>query len=260
MGFRTIYGYSYSENGWRMIDINSCDRLPIPGTNLVLPFRAGDASVILRGWLSWFNKNVEPLNNPGRGYTDEGSWTATNDVGNSNHLSGSAADLNWSEHAFRVSYSGFTPSEIATCRKGLELFEQCIWWGQDWNTPKDAMHFQLNFGESDSRIKTLAAKLRGGYLNIFTANGVDPVFVTPSPIGNEEILKYGSYGPSVVKLQSGMNAVFKRYAAMPLVVDGDFGPKTKFAIQEFQFRSGLDVDGEVGPKTRAALAKFKIIV
>ncbi len=257
MGFRTAYGNTYSENGWRMIDSDSCDRLPIPGTNLILPFRAGDASVVLRGWASWFNNNVESLNNPGRGYTDEGSFTWTNDVGNSNHLSGTAMDLNWSEHTFYVSYSGFSATEIAACRRGLDLFKSCIWWGQDWNSPKDPMHFQLNFGEGDARIASLAKDLRGGYLGIF-AGGSAPIVVTPVVSGGT--LQYGSYGPAVKTLQTGMNKVFPRYNAMPLVVDGDFGPKTQAAVKEFQWRSGLVSDGIVGPLTRAALAKYNIKV
>lgn len=262
MGFITRYGNAYSENGWRMISPDMCDREKIPGCGLILPFRAGDASVVMRAWLSWFNANVENLNNPGRGYTDEGSYTVINDVGNSNHLSGTAADLNWSEHNFRVSYSGFTAAEIAATRRGLQLFFGCIWWGQDWNSPKDPMHFQLNFAEGDPRIKALADKLRGGYLGIFAPGGPEvPVVVAkPIPIGSNEILKYGSFGPAVSHLQDLMNMVFKKYVAMPLVVDGDFGPKTESAVKEFQFRSGLQVDGEVGPITKKELAKYNINV
>lgn len=261
MGFRTAYGNTYSENGWRMIDVNSCDRKPIPGTGLILPFRAGNASTVLRAWASWFNANVESLNNAGRGYTDEGSWTNTNDVGNSNHLSGTAMDLNWSEHAFRVSYSGFTSGEIAATRRGLVLFNSCIWWGQDWNSPKDPMHFQLNFGEDDSRISDLAKRLNDGYLGIFTASGPEVSTPTsPVSVGSNDLLEYGSHGNAVMVLQRGMNKVFKGYKAMPLVVDGDFGPKTESAVKEFQWRSGIEIDGKVGPITRGKLAKFGIVV
>jgi Putative peptidoglycan binding domain/D-alanyl-D-alanine carboxypeptidase len=259
MGFRVAYGNTRSENGWRMCDIQECDRLPIPGSGLVLPFRKGDASVLMRGWLSWFNANVESLNNPGRGFSDEGSWTPVNDVGNSNHLSGTAADLNWSEHAFRVSYSGFNGGEIAKCREGLKLFKNCIWWGQDWNSPKDAMHFQLNFPEGDQRIIDLARDLRGGYLGIFGEGGpvvIPPVI--PIPIGSNDRLEYGSRGPAVATLQNGMNRVFPRYAACPLEVDGDFGPKTQAAVREFQYRSNLEVSGIVGPLTKKELLKYGI--
>jgi hypothetical protein len=259
MSFRTIYGYAYSENGWRMCNRDECDDTAPPGLpGLRLPVRKGDASTILKAWAAWFSVNVENLNNPGRKFTDEGCWTPTNSVGNSNHLSGTAMDLNWSEHAFRVSYGGFTSTEIAQCRKGLGLFENTIWWGQDWRTPKDAMHFQLNLAESNSKNATFATKLRNGFLGIYGSGAVPAPPPVTIPVGSTELLQYGSTGPAVLVLQQGMNKVFPRYRAMPLVVDGDFGPMTRDAVIEFQRRSGLNPDGKVGPITRRELAKFGI--
>ncbi len=257
MGFRGLI----TENGWRACDRSDCDDSPPPGLpGLRLPVRGGDASTILKAWASWFSFNVENLNNRGRGFSDEGCWTATNSVWNSNHLSGTAMDLNWSEHAFRVSYSGFTNQEIAQCRKGLALFENTIWWGQDWNSPKDAMHFQLNLAESNPKNREFAKRLREGYLGIWTGTPPPASVPVSAPVGSDDVLRYGSSGPAVVALQKGLNAVFPKYRAMPLSVDGDFGPATESAVKEFQLRSGLDVDGEVGPITRAELAKYRIKV
>lgn len=262
MGFRNVYGNRYSENGWRMCDANECVSNPIPGTSLRLPFRKGEPDVIMRAWLSFFNRNVESLNNPGRGFSDEGSFTWTNDVGTSNHLSGTAADLNWSDHVFRVSYSGFTNVEIAKCREGLKLFEGNVWWGQDWNSPKDAMHFQMNTAEGNQKNVEFAHRLLAGHLGIFGDNPQPPppIVVVPADQGDGSLLQYGSTGPAVAVLQRGMNAVFPRYRAMPLAVDGDFGPATKSAVIEFQTRDGQcgPADGIVGEQTRARLAVFGI--
>ena len=116
MGFRTAYGLSWSENGWRMCDWNECDTGPVPGTNnLRLPIRKGDANLILKGWVAWFNAHVESLANS-RGYSDEGSFTWTNSVASSNHLSATAVDLNWTDHPFLVSYGGFDTFEISKVR------------------------------------------------------------------------------------------------------------------------------------------------
>jgi len=261
VGFRTVYGNNYSENGWRMCDANECDSGEIPGTTLRLPFRKGPPHDIMRAWLSWFNRNVESLNNAGRGFTDEGSFTWTNDVGTSNHLSGTAADLNWSEHAFRVSYSGFSPLEISKCREGLELFrhkgQQTVWWGQDWNSPKDAMHFQMNLAESNPLNREFADKLLGGYLGIF--KGTPPPVVSPDPVapGDDTTLSYGSHGPAVAVLQRGINAVFPRYRACPLQIDGDFGPMTRNAVIEFQNRDGK-CDNVLGNVTAATKKRFAV--
>lgn len=259
MSFRTVYGRTISENGWRMCNADECDNGVVPGTTLRLPIRSGDANTILKGWCAWFHKNVENLNNPGRGYTDEGSFTWTNSVASSNHLSGTAVDLNWSEHAFQVSYSGFSQSEIARVRQGLGLFEGTIWWGQDWNSPKDPMHFQLNLAEGNPRNAAFAAKLRGGYLGIWTSGGPDPAPApNPAPINTGALLQYGSTGPAVAVLQTGFNKVFPSYPGLPLAVDGDFGPRTQAAVREFQRRVGIDADGIVGPITRERLARYGI--
>ena len=255
MGFRTVYGRQWSENGWRMADYSEMDTGVVPGTNgLRLPIRKGDANVVLKGWVAWFNKHVENLNNF-KGYADEGSWTPTNSVASSNHLSGTAVDLNWHEkdRLALISYAGFNTAERAAVRKGLALFEGCIWWGQDWASPKDAMHFQLNYPEGDKRIVALADKLRKGYLGIWTGKPI-----TAGPPAEPGVLKYGSSGPVVKLLQDGLNKNFPKYPGLPLDVDGDFGPRTDTAVREFQRRTGLKVDGIVGPQTRLEFAKYGV--
>lgn len=264
MAFIIKQGYRYSENGWRMCNIQECDRMEIPGTGLKLWFRKGAANDIMRAWLSWFNANVENLNNPGRGYTDEGSYTDSNAVPNSNHNSATAADLNWSEHAFRVSYSGFTNHEIAKTREGLRLFthrgKQLIWWGQDWASPKDPMHFQLNIAESDPVNREFADMLLAGHLGIFKSNGQPGTIPSLPPIipvepGDGLIIRYGSTGANVRRIQAFLKK-FYSYTHGNLVVDGDFGPATDRAVKEFQWRNGLAADGEVGPLTKAAFKKY----
>jgi peptidoglycan hydrolase-like protein with peptidoglycan-binding domain len=119
------------------------------------------------------------------------------------------------------------------------------------------MHFQLHFPEGDPRIKALAKELRNGYLGIYAPGG--PEVVTPVPPATSgQILRYGSFGPLVTKLQAGLNRVFPSYPTMPLVVDGDFGPRTDLAVKEFQSRVGIEADGVVGPITKGWLARFGI--
>ncbi len=54
----------------------------------------------------------------------------------------------------------------------------------------------------------------------------------------------------VKKIQTALN---ERGATPPLVVDGQYGPKTKAAVTAFQSANGLQADGWAGPLTQHAL-------
>lgn len=62
------------------------------------------------------------------------------------------------------------------------------------------------------------------------------------------ILKKGSKGPEVRKLQEALNKNGSK-----LTVDGDFGKNTEDAVKKFQKKAKLKADGKVGPMTEAAL-------
>lgn len=66
------------------------------------------------------------------------------------------------------------------------------------------------------------------------------------------VLRPGSTGPMVEKLQDRLRTAYSAYAGH-LVVDGTYGPVTEGAVREFQRRAGLTVDGIAGPLTLAAL-------
>jgi len=183
-----------TENGWPRCDSDDCERLPIPGTNIVIPIRSGDADIILRAWCAWFNKNVEPLEDTK--YPDECGWTATNSVADSNHLSGTAVDLNPEKHPFNE-YTYFS-DRIAQVRWGQQLFRDCIWWGADWRSPHDEMHFQLNFPEDDPRITLLANDLRSGYLGIYD-------------LPEKEKPKVGKHAKPEVLVQADQESFFSLY-------------------------------------------------
>lgn len=76
----------------------------------------------------------------------------------------------------------------------------------------------------------------------------------PKPTPAKPILKIGSTGAEVKKLQRNMNRVFPAYSK--LVVDGIYGNATANVIKNFQRRARLTPDGIVGPLTRSALARY----
>ena len=71
----------------------------------------------------------------------------------------------------------------------------------------------------------------------------------PAPVSDPTI-KLGARGAAVKTAQERLNA---HGAALRLVVDGIFGPKTDAAVRAFQKASKLTVDGIVGPNTWKAL-------
>jgi peptidoglycan hydrolase-like protein with peptidoglycan-binding domain len=70
----------------------------------------------------------------------------------------------------------------------------------------------------------------------------------PLPSG-DGMLRVGSTGNAVKKLQSNLNTVMKS----GLSVDGQFGPATEAAVKAFQSKYKLEVDGIFGPASAAMM-------
>lgn len=67
------------------------------------------------------------------------------------------------------------------------------------------------------------------------------------------VLHQGSHGQAVVALQRELAALGYEHKGHPLKDDGDFGPTTRAAVEDFQRKHGLDPDGKVGNDTVEAL-------
>lgn len=173
VSYRTVYGNTHSEKGWRMVNRDACDIVRIPGLSLVntAPLRIGAPLTILGAWLRWYDQNVEEITSPVWG------WSATNDVANSNHLAGVAVDINapkypWGSRTMSATLKG-------RVRAGLALFEGSVFWGADWSRA-DEMHYDMAWREGDPRNDAFAAKLRDGYLGIYKPAPQPPA---PTPEG-----------------------------------------------------------------------------
>ncbi|SUE29597.1 Uncharacterised protein [Nocardia farcinica] len=209
MSFRTAYGYTHSENGWRMCNRDEC---VLPGVLLGLPFtdtapvRSGVAATILGAWLVWYHRNVEPISSPVWG------WSAENLVPNSNHLSGTALDINAPKYPW--GYRTMPADRIAKVREGLRLFEGTVYWGADWSRA-DEMHYQIGFIEGDRRLDAFAKKLESGYLGIYgEAEGDDDL------VG----VKWKNHLGIEVDASFGLQSIDKNIG---LVLDQLCGPNTR---------------------------------
>lgn len=254
MTFRTAYGNTRSENGWRMCNRDACERILIPGADnqflAALIVRSGPSEVVLRAWAIWYHRNVERLDLYKAGVGDDWGWSLVNDVGDSNHLSGTGYDFNAVQYPWKL--RTMPAGRKQKVREGLRLFEDNIFWGADW-ARADEMHYQLNKGTASgdgasAKLIEFARRLEAGYLGLLAGTTVPPVL--PKPVARPT-LRRGDSGGEVTYLQGLLNRMFASYSK--LAVDGDFGPATESVVREVQRRSNLAVDGVVGPDTWRAM-------
>ena len=138
------------ENGWPRCTLEDCEWATIPGTALRLPFQAGQPHAILQAFMRDLDAFIEPVMNA-RGITDEGSWTPNNSVRTSNHNGATAFDYNWNDHPLGVKDGGWNGStlipgdQVPALRELLAWYEGMVFWGNDWRSPIDSMHFQLGY-------------------------------------------------------------------------------------------------------------------
>jgi peptidoglycan hydrolase-like protein with peptidoglycan-binding domain len=74
-----------------------------------------------------------------------------------------------------------------------------------------------------------------------------------------------AFDPDTTKwVQNALNIDLEDELPAPLVVDGDYGPKTIDAVEMFQAKHGLRIDGWAGEVTKALLGAvtqgFKMVV
>lgn len=186
MAERVVYGNTHSENGWIMVDQGSCVWVQVPGTKVTLQIREGQPAKIMGAFAADFNAYVEPLRD-----ADSACWTATNYVATSNHLSGTAMDLNWNSHPFQVADAGFNATQKKTVRDLLDFYEDTIFWGNDWQSPKDAMHFQMGYDTYGSanvdRVQDfINRKIRADGFSTFRRDGNPPGGMPPAGLTRAE--------------------------------------------------------------------------
>lgn len=159
------------ENGWPECDLSQCDYATIPGTPLRLPFQRGIPVAVLQAILRDLHEYVESVMNVA-GIGDEGSWTEDNSVWTSNHKGATAFDYNWKDHplhALITSPAGgwlgsdrIKGDQVPEVRRILDYYTitlkngkrlPLVFWGADWKSPVDSMHFQMGYNTYDNQIE-----------------------------------------------------------------------------------------------------------
>jgi predicted chitinase len=184
MSFRTVNGNTHTEDGWRCCNVDECEVSHIPDLFFTdtAPIRTGPPHIILSAWMYWYDRNVEEIDSPVWG------WSEDNDVlgqpgqnNGSNHLGGTAIDVNAPKYPWGT--RTMSAAKIAKVEEGLRLFsldgqESGIYWGRWWDYA-DEMHYQMAWPEGDPRNDKLMKKLLDGYLGIYKKD--DSPVVVPTP-------------------------------------------------------------------------------
>lgn len=147
-----------TENGWPMVNADKTVSVQVVPAAKKVPLLRGDVATILNAWIIAYNRDVEKINSQVWG------WSPYNDVWNSNHMSGTAIDIEAPRYPWGQRRMSAAVKEKV--RKLLNQFDGVVYWGANWNYP-DEMHFQIGLPPSNPKVAALAKKLNEGYLNIY---------------------------------------------------------------------------------------------
>jgi hypothetical protein len=153
-----------SQNGWAALTEQS--RLlytwTVPGDGTRLRLRQGFAGFLLIHLATRFDRKVEDLKEP---LLDDWGYAfrpIRGFVALSNHASGTAMDLNATDHPLGRENT-FSPDDERRIQSLLKKYDGCIRWGGNYNGRKDEMHMELDKDRAAAAVvaRELAVTPRG---------------------------------------------------------------------------------------------------
>jgi len=175
-----------SQNGWSVIESATDTRLHLwcaPARTGVFRLRLhrGASGFLLTLFALWYAEVIEVVAKT----ADDWGWSAFRYVRGSstfvsNHCSGTAIDLNATQHPLGVRGTLKAAWQYAKIRTRLALFAGCLRWGGDYTTRADEMHYEINRGPTLVRhtARVLALTPRGK--RVLSANpGQSALFIRP---------------------------------------------------------------------------------
>lgn len=138
---------SSSQNGWPALSTSSSKlhTWEIPGVGR-LRLRNGSAGFLLAHLALWFDGKIEDVDNPkllddwGYAYRPVRGYSETL----SNHSSGTAMDLNATQHVLGKENTFSKQEEDQILRRVNNFYSNCIRWGGEYRGRKDEMHFEID--------------------------------------------------------------------------------------------------------------------
>lgn len=150
-----------THNGWSTITSGGCTYITAGGKSTRV--KSGDVATVLSDVANQFNSKVEAIATF-HGWRSVATNTAAGGIRTSNHLSGTAIDINGGKYPMGKKY--MSAAKIAAIRTILSRYSGIITWGGDfpslYGSKVDQMHFEIKKGTSVAQVASVAAALRGG--------------------------------------------------------------------------------------------------
>ena len=149
-----------SQNGYPVLDEPDTRLWIVPGADRHLRLAPGAAGFVLIHFASYYHDHIERLDT---GVWDEWGYAVRDIRGSStsisNHASGTAMDLNATQHPLGTSETAsMTRADIQAVNARLAWMDDVIRWGGDYAGRQDVMHYEIN--KPNPRVQALAERLR----------------------------------------------------------------------------------------------------
>lgn len=166
-------GTDTTNNGWPVIAAASTVRLYIGQDVDGCTFRAGDVAQAFAWLFEQIHARVEPVTMLNGWRSTQDNAAAGGDPG-SNHMSGTAGDVNGYRHPYEAHTkpwsSGWTTAQQQTIRGILNEAGGLFSWGMDYAPGwRDAMHFDITKGRTDSDVTSFVRSLKGADMDAMQA-------------------------------------------------------------------------------------------
>lgn len=244
-----------SQNGWTASpDLKTRVIKPVPGLSLRIVDN-DNVAVIFDYICKQFDSKIEKIVG---GVMDDWGFAYRpnrNDPNSlSNHSSGTAIDLNATQHPNGVKTARtFSAEEIAKIHKMLDELDGVVRWGGDYKGTPDSMHFEINVPPSSPKVAALAKKLK--------AKEDGPAQPKPPVVKYEKLesgTKPGKRSAQVKRLQRYL--ILAGYGPISGAYTTYYGENTENAVARFhkknpEFSDPKPYDSVIGPKGFEELQK-----
>lgn len=285
-----------SQNGWPANNVALTASYKVTGTTRALRLVKGPAGELLALVAAWIDKNIETIDNDKElddwGYAERPIRGSTTTL--SNHASGTAEDLNATQHPLGV-VGTWSAAQRIKINNMLNKLGGTVRWGDNYTGRKDGMHFEINVPPTAAGLKKINAAL--GVMRALVNGTVKP---TPPPVADKPgdgidmtvvaaSIRYGanggyfragqSTGPDSALadikvflawwLRLNKNTAYKAQAERDVRVWEGFirasdwktaGLQLTGIIKNFQRRYGLVADGVFGAKSAAIMQHDNFVV